>query len=74
MARQKITFKHEQGIDMLGQYANVFSIAMIVGILVGTYSSIYVASSIALSLGISKEDLMPTVIEKEGEDQDQLMP
>ncbi|MBS1224777.1 MAG: preprotein translocase subunit SecF [Proteobacteria bacterium] len=36
-----------------------FSIAMIVGILVGTYSSIYIASSTALYLGISREDLLP---------------
>ena len=37
-----------------------FSIAMIVGIVVGTYSSIYIASSTALYLGISREDLLPT--------------
>ena len=36
-----------------------FSIAMIVGIVVGTYSSIYVASATALYLGISREDLLP---------------
>lgn len=36
-----------------------FSIAMIVGILVGTYSSIYIASATALYLGISREDLLP---------------
>ncbi|MBE2294916.1 MAG: protein translocase subunit SecF [Phycisphaerales bacterium] len=36
-----------------------FSIAMIVGIVVGTYSSIYIASASALYLGISREDLLP---------------
>jgi len=36
-----------------------FSIAMIVGILVGTYSSIYIASATALYLGVSREDLLP---------------
>jgi preprotein translocase subunit SecF len=36
-----------------------FSIAMIVGIVVGTYSSIYIASATALYLGISREDLLP---------------
>ena len=51
-----------------------FATALLFGVVIGTYSSIYVASSIALSLGISKEDLMPTVVEKEGADQDQLMP
>jgi len=36
-----------------------FSIAMIIGILVGTYSSIYIASATALYLGVSREDLLP---------------
>ena len=36
-----------------------FSIAMIVGIVVGTYSSIYIASASALYLGVSREDLLP---------------
>ncbi|MDS4030517.1 MAG: protein translocase subunit SecF, partial [Candidatus Contendobacter sp.] len=36
-----------------------FSVAMIVGIVVGTYSSIYIASASALYLGISREDLLP---------------
>ncbi len=36
-----------------------FSIAMIVGIVVGTYSSIYIASATALYLGINREDLLP---------------
>lgn len=36
-----------------------FSIAMIIGIVVGTYSSIYIASATALYLGISREDLLP---------------
>jgi len=44
------------------------------GVFVGTYSSVYVASSIALAFGISKEHLIPEVIEKEGADQDQMMP
>ena len=33
-----------------------FATALLFGVFVGTYSSIYVASSIALALGISKED------------------
>lgn len=57
-----------------GELIKGFATALLFGVVIGTYSSIYVASSIALSLGISKEDLMPTVIEKEGEDQEQLMP
>ena len=42
-----------------GTVMHGFSIAMIVGILVGTYSSIYIASASALYLGISREDLLP---------------
>jgi preprotein translocase subunit SecF len=44
-----------------------FSIALIVGILVGTYSSIYIASSTALYLGISREDLLPRAKETAGD-------
>ncbi len=47
-----------------GEVIRGFSLALIVGILVGTYSSIYVASNITLLLGVSKEDLMPP--QKEG--------
>lgn len=35
-----------------------FSIALIIGIVVGTYSSIYVAGALALMIGIKREDLM----------------
>ncbi|MGY6276449.1 protein translocase subunit SecF [Methylomonas sp. MgM2] len=41
-----------------GKIIHGFAIAMLIGILVGTYSSIYVASAIALALGLNKEDLM----------------
>jgi preprotein translocase subunit SecF len=47
-----------------------FATALLFGIFIGTYSSIYIASLVALKLGVSREDLMPTVIEKEGADQD----
>lgn len=47
-----------------------FATALLFGVVIGTYSSIYVASLVALTLGISKEDLMPTEVEKEGADQD----
>jgi preprotein translocase subunit SecF len=42
-----------------GAVMHGFSIALIVGIVVGTYSSIYIASATALYLGISREDLLP---------------
>lgn len=41
-----------------GKIIHGFAIAMLIGIIVGTYSSIYVASAITLALGLSKEDLM----------------
>lgn len=50
-----------------------FATALLFGIFIGTYSSIYIASLVALKLGVSREDLMPTVIEKEGADQDPIM-
>ena len=42
-----------------GDLIRNFSITLIVGIVIGTISSIYVASAIALWLGVSKADLMP---------------
>jgi preprotein translocase subunit SecF len=41
-----------------GEVIHAFSLALILGVVVGTYSSIYVASALALTLGISKADLM----------------
>ena len=42
-----------------GEAVKGFAIALIVGIIVGTYSSIYVASAAALFLDVSPMDLMP---------------
>ena len=53
-----------------GALIHGFATALLFGVVVGTYSSIYIASSVALALGISKEDLMPPQVEKEGEDLD----
>ncbi len=53
-----------------GELIHGFATALLIGIIVGTYSSIYVASSAALVLGVSKTDLMP--VEKEGAEQDEL--
>ncbi len=47
-----------------GKIINGFALALIIGVVVGTYSSIFVASTAVLQLGITKEDLMP--VEKEG--------
>jgi len=41
-----------------GEIIHGFAAALIVGVVVGTFSSTYVASAVALLLGVSKEDLM----------------
>ena len=51
-----------------GELIHGFATALIIGIVVGTYSSIYIATSAALALGVTKQDLMPP--EKEGADAD----
>lgn len=41
-----------------GESIQGFAIALTLGILIGTYSSVYIASSLLLYLNVSKEDLM----------------
>ncbi len=48
-----------------GESIRSFAVALIIGVIVGTYSSIYVASSAVLALGLTREDMMP--VEKEGD-------
>jgi preprotein translocase subunit SecF len=43
-----------------GPVLQPFSWALVVGILVGTYSSIYIAAAVALDLGLTAESLFPT--------------
>jgi preprotein translocase subunit SecF len=47
-----------------GELIHGFSMALLLGVIIGTYSSIYIASTSTLSLGLSKADLMP--VQKEG--------
>ena len=49
-----------------GEVIHAFATALIIGVVVGTYSSIYVATTTALALGISRSDML--LPEKEGED------
>jgi len=46
-----------------------FSATLIMGVLIGTYSSIFVASPTVLALGAKAEDLIQEEVEKEGADQ-----
>lgn len=48
-----------------GEALQPFSMALIIGIIVGTYSSIYVASTVALTLKVNVEDLLPPKIDEE---------
>jgi preprotein translocase subunit SecF len=57
---------------MGGESVHAFALAMIVGVVVGTYSSIFVASSSLLMMGITKEALIP--VEKDEEDELAEMP
>jgi preprotein translocase subunit SecF len=45
-----------------------FSEALIIGILAGTYSSIYISSAIALDCGLKAEHLLPTAVKKPVDD------
>jgi preprotein translocase subunit SecF len=53
-----------------GEVIHAFALTLIVGVIVGTYSSIYVASNALLMLGVSKLDLLQ--VEKEGAEVDSL--
>ena len=48
-----------------GESVEPFAIALIVGIIVGTYSSIYTASATALLLDVTAQDLLPPEIDPE---------
>ncbi|PCI69171.1 MAG: protein translocase subunit SecF [Piscirickettsiaceae bacterium] len=48
-----------------GEIIHDFALALIIGVFVGTYSSIYVASPITLALGISKADLMIVKVDQD---------
>ncbi|WP_369814738.1 protein translocase subunit SecF [Microbulbifer sp. ZGT114] len=55
-----------------GELIHNFSLALIVGVVVGTYSSVYVAANVLMAMNITKEDLMPPV--KEGSELEEEMP
>lgn len=55
-----------------GEMINGFAIALIVGVGIGTYSSVYVAANVLIMMRVSKEDLMIPV--KEGAEQEDLTP
>lgn len=52
-----------------GPTLHSFSLALLIGIGFGTYSSIYIAIGVALQLGLKREHMIQPVVEKEGADQ-----
>ena len=53
-----------------GETINGFALALIIGVLVGTYSTIYIATASVIWLGLSRDDLLP--VKKEGAELDPL--
>lgn len=53
-----------------GELIHGFATALLAGVLVGTYSSVYVASSVLVAMGVSKEDLAP--VKKEGDQEEEV--
>jgi preprotein translocase subunit SecF len=51
-----------------GEVLRGFSVALAIGVIVGTYSSIYIASAIALDLKLTARDLLPVHKEKDAVD------
>ncbi|KTC88566.1 protein translocase subunit SecF [Legionella cincinnatiensis] len=43
-----------------GEAIHGFSLALIIGILIGTYSSIYVAGALAVAMGLDRKDFLPS--------------
>ena len=53
-----------------GESTQGFAIALIIGVVVGTYSSIYIASNVILTMNVTREDLMIPI--KEGSELDDI--
>ena len=51
-----------------GEIIHNFALALIIGVVIGTYSSIYVAGTILMVMGVSRQDLL--VVQKEGAELD----
>jgi preprotein translocase subunit SecF len=51
-----------------GAALNSFALALIVGVVVGTHSSIFIAAAAALMLGVDRKVLLP--VKKEGAEEE----
>lgn len=57
-----------------GEAINNFALALIIGVVVGTYSSIYVAANLLIALGVTREDLLLPVKEGTGAQEEEEPP
>ncbi|MGC8120480.1 protein translocase subunit SecF [Marinobacter sp. VGCF2001] len=57
-----------------GEAINNFALALIVGVIVGTYSSIYVSANMLMVMGVTREDLMVPAKEGAGEEEEEQPP
>ncbi len=55
-----------------GDMIEGFAIALIIGVVIGTFSSIYVASALLLTVHLDREDLIPP--KKEADDEEEQLP
>jgi len=55
-----------------GEVLQGFALALIIGIVAGTYSSVYICANITAALGITKEDLMPKAKAEDGTEIDEI--
>lgn len=53
-----------------GDMINNFAIALLIGVLVGTFSSIYISGALLLPLRLTREDLIPTKKELDEEEEE----
>lgn len=51
-----------------GEAIHGFSLALMIGIIIGTYSSIYIAGALAVVMGLDRKDFMPSQTSKELDD------
>jgi len=57
-----------------GEAINNFAVALILGVVVGTYSSVYVSANLLLALGVTREDMLVPVKEGAGTQEDEEPP
>ncbi|MCE0758565.1 protein translocase subunit SecF [Marinobacter sp. G11] len=57
-----------------GEAINNFALALMIGVVVGTYSSIYVSANMLMVMGVTREDLMVPAKEGDGDEAEEEQP